>query len=53
MGRILGCSRITTIESMEKAIEAALEAGYRLFDTAHIYENEKEIGDALKVERFP
>ncbi|CAJ0928081.1 unnamed protein product, partial [Mesorhabditis belari] len=44
----LGLSRITTVDSMEKAIEAALEAGYRLFDTAHIYENEKEIGDALK-----
>ncbi|CAJ0575957.1 unnamed protein product, partial [Mesorhabditis spiculigera] len=44
----LGCSRIKTAESMEESIRAALEAGYRLFDTAHIYENEKEIGDALK-----
>ena len=30
------------------AVEKALEAGYRLIDTAAMYENEAEIGAALK-----
>lgn len=30
-------------------LDAALTAGYRLFDTAKVYNNEKEIGDALEV----
>uniref|UniRef100_A0A1I7UVJ2 Aldo_ket_red domain-containing protein n=1 Tax=Caenorhabditis tropicalis TaxID=1561998 RepID=A0A1I7UVJ2_9PELO len=30
-------------------IDAALTAGYRLFDTAKVYNNEKEIGDALEI----
>ncbi|MER3329407.1 MAG: aldo/keto reductase [Candidatus Kapaibacterium sp.] len=33
---------------VEKAVEVALEAGYRHFDTAAIYGNEKEIGDTLR-----
>ncbi|CAI5451267.1 unnamed protein product [Caenorhabditis angaria] len=36
-------------ESVLPAIDAALTAGYRLFDTAKYYKNEKEIGEALKV----
>jgi 2,5-diketo-D-gluconate reductase A len=31
-----------------RAVEAALEAGYRLFDTAAIYGNEASLGKALK-----
>lgn len=31
-------------EELEKAIDAALEAGYRHIDTAHVYENERVIG---------
>lgn len=30
---------------MCKAVEAALTFGYRLIDTASMYQNEKEIGD--------
>ena len=33
---------------VETAVEAALEAGYRLIDTAYLYQNEKEIGTVLK-----
>ncbi|KAK9875417.1 hypothetical protein WA026_007810 [Henosepilachna vigintioctopunctata] len=35
-------------EELEKAVEAALEAGYRHIDTAYVYENEKVIGKVLK-----
>lgn len=32
----------------EQAVETAIEIGYRLIDTASMYENEKEIGTAIK-----
>jgi diketogulonate reductase-like aldo/keto reductase len=32
---------------VRKAIEAALEAGYRHFDTAYAYGNEAAIGEVL------
>ncbi len=32
----------------ELAVESALEIGYRLIDTASMYNNEKEIGNAIK-----
>ena len=35
-------------ENGEKTILEALEAGYRHLDTARKYENEKEIGNALR-----
>uniref|UniRef100_A0A1I7YAT9 Aldo_ket_red domain-containing protein n=1 Tax=Steinernema glaseri TaxID=37863 RepID=A0A1I7YAT9_9BILA len=34
-------------EDVPKAVEGALAAGYRMFDTAKYYLNEKELGDAL------
>ncbi|KAK9875414.1 hypothetical protein WA026_007807 [Henosepilachna vigintioctopunctata] len=33
---------------LEKALDAALEAGYRHIDTAAVYENEKVIGNVIK-----
>ncbi|KAK9875416.1 hypothetical protein WA026_007809 [Henosepilachna vigintioctopunctata] len=35
-------------EKLEKALDVALEAGYRHIDTAFVYENEKVIGKVLK-----
>nr|CAD7203835.1 unnamed protein product [Timema douglasi] len=35
------------IKNIEKAVDAALEAGYRHIDTAYVYDNEAEIGQAL------
>ncbi|KAK0413549.1 hypothetical protein QR680_006866 [Steinernema hermaphroditum] len=35
-------------EDVPRAVEGALAAGYRLFDTAKYYHNEKELGDALE-----
>ncbi|CAH0400418.1 unnamed protein product [Chilo suppressalis] len=37
-----------TDEELEKAVESALEAGYRHIDAAPVYENEKALGRALK-----
>lgn len=40
-------------KSAHKSIEAALEAGYRLIDTAESYYNEKEIGEAINSSSIP
>ena len=42
------CYLKTKPEEVEKAVEVALEEGYRLFDTAYSYNNEEAIGRALK-----
>lgn len=44
----LGLYKTTGESVVEKAIHVAVEAGYRLFDTAAIYGNEKEVGKALR-----
>jgi 2,5-diketo-D-gluconate reductase A len=38
---------------VEKAVDAALEAGYRLIDTAAIYGNEAGVGNAVKSSGLP
>jgi len=42
----LGCYNIPKEDTTE-LVEAALERGYRHFDTAVLYENEKEVGDGI------
>ncbi|WP_425385731.1 aldo/keto reductase [Staphylococcus simulans] len=38
---------------MESAVKAAEDAGYRAFDTAYFYFNEKELGEAIKNSKVP
>uniref|UniRef100_A0AC34Q600 NADP-dependent oxidoreductase domain-containing protein n=1 Tax=Panagrolaimus sp. JU765 TaxID=591449 RepID=A0AC34Q600_9BILA len=44
----LGTYKIVEQGYVDNAIDAALGAGYRMFDTAKFYHNEKQIGEALK-----
>jgi diketogulonate reductase-like aldo/keto reductase len=37
----------------KNAVLWALDAGYRLFDTATIYDNEEQVGDAIKSSEIP
>jgi len=36
------------VSEMPTAVEAAIDSGYRLFDTAQVYKNERHLSDALK-----
>jgi methylglyoxal/glyoxal reductase len=44
----LGTYNIIEKKEVDTAIHSALDAGYRLIDTAAVYYNEKEIGEAIK-----
>ncbi|KJH53179.1 oxidoreductase, aldo/keto reductase family protein [Dictyocaulus viviparus] len=44
----LGISRIVGQMDVDTAVHAALESGYRLFDTAELYNNETELGVSLE-----
>ncbi len=48
----LGTSPMSSRE-VEPAIAAAVEAGYRLFDTAYAYGNEEGVGRALRASGIP
>ncbi|MGN1141089.1 MAG: aldo/keto reductase [Oliverpabstia sp.] len=49
----LGVYKATGPNEVETAISYALEAGYRLFDTASVYKNEEGVGRALKSSSIP
>lgn len=44
----LGIYKITDKKELENAVKWAVESGYRKFDTAQFYDNEKELGEAIK-----
>lgn len=48
----LGTYKIVGQDTVTVAVDAALKAGYRLFDTAKYYLNEPELGIALQVSFF-
>ncbi|WP_294962659.1 aldo/keto reductase [uncultured Gilliamella sp.] len=43
-----GTYKLTQTEKLTRAINAAIKVGYRAFDTAQLYQNEKQLGQALK-----
>jgi diketogulonate reductase-like aldo/keto reductase len=49
----MGTYRITDLEECERAVSLAIEAGYRLFDTAALYNNEEAVGRAIKKSGIP
>lgn len=49
----LGVFRSQAGGPLESAVRVALDLGYRLFDTASIYGNEKGLGDALRQGKVP
>jgi diketogulonate reductase-like aldo/keto reductase len=48
-----GLFQLTDPEETRTAVQAALEAGYRHFDDAAVYSNEKTVGEALKQSGIP
>ena len=42
-----GLYKVTGQQTISAAIDTAYQAGYRLFDTAQLYQNEAEVGQAL------
>ncbi|XP_075692959.1 putative oxidoreductase YtbE isoform X2 [Rhinoderma darwinii] len=44
----LGTFRLKGLENVIQAVDAALDCGYRSFDTASVYRNEGDLGQALR-----
>ena len=44
----LGTYKLLDPEDVNRAVDAALAAGYRAFDSAAVYRNEADLGRALK-----
>lgn len=49
----LGVYKMTEADIAIQAITAALDYGYRHIDTASLYANEKEVGDAIRASNVP
>lgn len=44
----LGTYKLVSPDIVHRAVDAALAAGYRAFDSATVYQNESDLGQALK-----
>lgn len=44
-----GVFQVTDLKECENSVLQAIEAGYRLIDTAAIYMNETAVGNAIKI----
>lgn len=44
----LGTYKLSGTEDVYRAVDAALAAGYRAFDSAAVYRNEADLGRALR-----
>ncbi len=49
----LGTYQAFNVKMIEDAVFHALKVGYRLIDTARLYENEREVGSAIKKSEIP
>jgi len=49
----LGVYQVKEGEEVERAVTAAIDAGYRLIDTASLYGNEVGVGNAIKKSHVP
>jgi diketogulonate reductase-like aldo/keto reductase len=49
----LGCVSTETGRETQLSVEHALSVGYRMIDTASVYENEADVGDALRNASIP
>ena len=49
----LGVYKMTNPEKAVESITYAIKTGYRAIDTAAIYENEKETGEAVRIPGVP
>lgn len=43
-----GTYKLVELDDVKTAVNAALKSGYRAFDTAQLYQNEKQLGQVLK-----
>lgn len=48
-----GVYQITDLETAQQSVEMAISAGYRLIDTAAVYQNEEAVGAAIKNSSAP
>lgn len=48
-----GTWKITPDRRASEAVTAAIDTGYRLFDTASIYQNEQGVGQAIRASKVP
>lgn len=48
-----GVYKLTDHDEALQAMEAAIHAGYRAIDTAALYNNEKEVGEAIRLSSVP